>query len=628
MAHSLGSGDQRHVSSDPSLTSSGGDAPGSGQDSVARRRSFITNFVLLFVTLSIAALAFLPVWTARRVDRIDLEIRNTLERARDLNNEFMRQNVQAMARIQGLFETSDPLARQQNLDSYRAHADTARMAYEELRGIASSVDQELELETIALRDRSEDWYASFGVLLRGEVAVSDFERDVGREQADYRNLLDRGSAMDRVLAGYIEAARAEADAAVSRQWRIGTLLLLLGMLSVFAVFYVARETHKLTRESEQRRRTAVGARREADAVLAGTGDGVIGIDLEGNCTFVNRAAAEMLQRSAPSLLGRSLHETVHHSRPDGSAYPSDECPLVGALDMDRATPPIEETFVRGDGSHFPVQVFSRPLVDGVEVRGAVLSFVDMTEIRDAERRLKDALRAREEIVGIVSHDLRNPVGTVTLAADLLLDVPLPPEKRREQLEVIKRQGKHMERLIRDLLDVTRIEAGTLPIRPSPEPIDALVHEALQDARTLAEQKNIVLRAEVDPGLPLVRADRGRILQVFSNLVGNAIKYTPDGGRVTLSACRQNGAVRVAVTDTGRGIAQEDTKRVFGRFWQVGRGSAGIGVGLGLAIVKGIVEAHDGRVWVESQPGAGSTFYFTLPALGGDAPLDLGAPINA
>ena len=608
-----------------------GDAPTDAPDrsGVARRRQVIMDFVLVFVAASVLALALLPVATARRIDRINLGVRETLQRARDLNHRVSRHQSQAMALTQAFVESADPLVRQRYLDHYRAHRDTINGLMGEMDELATELAPDVAPEVLTLFNRSLDWHMRFEPLLRGDIALADFARDVDTEVEDYQAWLTQAGEVEALLAARVEESQAEVDNAVSQQWTMATMLAFLGMFSIFAVSFVARRTHQLTREAERRRRDAVEARREADAVLAGTGDGVIGVDLEGRCTFVNRAAVEMLGRSAPSLLGRMLHAEVHHTREDGTSYPRDECPLMGALEMDRATPPIDEFFIRGDGSRFPVRVFSRPLVDGVDVRGAVLSFVDMTEIRDAERQLKEAIGVREEVVGIVSHDLRNPVGTVALAADLLLDVPLPPEKQREQLGVIKRQAKHMERLIRDLLDVTRIESGTLPVHPSLEPLDELVREALDGARALAEQKRILLTEELDPGLPLVRADRGRILQVFSNLVGNAIKFTPEGGRITLSARRDVDGVCVGVSDTGRGIAREDTDRVFGRFWQVGRKSDGTGVGLGLAIVKGIVEAHDGRVWVESSPGTGSTFYFTLPAPGArEQGLDFGPPIQA
>lgn len=626
MAH-LRSAKSEPTSPDASTEAPAFDVVEPNAERAARRRQRMMDLVLVFVTASVFALAFLPVWTARRVDRIDQGIEQTLERARELNTRFFRHQMQAMGLTQALAETAEPLARQRYLDSYRAHRDTVGVVHRELTEISKSIDRQLELEVLTLANRSDEWHMSFNPVLRGEVSAADFQRNVTSEQMDYQAILEQVGIVEEQLSQRIAAARTRAEAAVSQQWSIGLFLVFLAVFSVLAVSYVARRTHFLTRESEIRRRAAVDARREADAVLAGTGDGVIGVDLDGRCTFVNRAATEMLGRSGPSLLGKSIHAQVHGVREDGSPYPPDECPLMAALQLDRATPPIDEHFVRGDGSVFPVQVFSRPLVDGVDVRGAVLSFVDMTEIREAERKLRSAIRVREEIVGIVSHDLRNPAGTVALAADLLLEVPLPPEKQREQLQVIKRQAKHMERMIRDLLDVTRIESGTLPIHPGPEPLASLVNEALQDFNGLAGQKHITLGQEIDPGLPLVRADRNRILQVFSNLVGNAIKFTPEGGRVTLCASRENGEVVVSVVDTGKGIAPEDTGRIFGRFWQVGRKTDGTGVGLGLAIVKGIVEAHDGRVWVESEPGLGSSFRFTLPALGpGEA--EMGSPIEA
>jgi signal transduction histidine kinase len=216
------------------------------------------------------------------------------------------------------------------------------------------------------------------------------------------------------------------------------------------------------------------------------------------------------------------------------------------------------------------------------------------------------------MMAVVSHDLRNPLGTVSAAAELLLDIELPEDKKEEQLQIIRRSSVRMNRLIQDLLDVSRIEASGLTVEPEPNDLHPLLEEALESNSLRASELGIDLVADVRPGLPAVLCDHDRVLQVISNLVENAFKHTAKGGRVTLSARSTGSQVVITVRDTGDGIAPDDLARIFDRYWQA-RSHGRSGAGLGLTIVKGIVEAHGGQVWVESELGKGSAFHFTLPA---------------
>ena len=247
---------------------------------------------------------------------------------------------------------------------------------------------------------------------------------------------------------------------------------------------------------------------------------------------------------------------------------------------------------------------------------------------------RQAVEAREEVLKVVSHDLRNPLGTIAMSTQFMLEEPALPEPMRvKQLKAIQRAGERMNRLIQDLLNVARMEAGRLVVEPGRVEMTAVLGEALEMLRPLAADKGITLSAEAVPDAagappPAVFADAGRVLQVLSNLVGNAIKFTPSGGRVSIRAERAMGLpgrVRVAVSDTGPGIPPDQLPHIFGRFWQANKGDRR-GIGLGLAIAKGIVEAHGGRLEVESRVGEGATFSFTLPeAGGGSAGAALAAP---
>jgi signal transduction histidine kinase/CheY-like chemotaxis protein len=222
---------------------------------------------------------------------------------------------------------------------------------------------------------------------------------------------------------------------------------------------------------------------------------------------------------------------------------------------------------------------------------------------------RHAARARDEMLAVVSHDLRNPLNVIATSASLILEIPLTEERRRMQLEVIRRTTERMNRLIQDLLDVTGIEAGKLSIHPESLDVDRTLSEAAEMMGPLASERRLQLLTRPLDRRQLVQADRERLLQVFSNLVGNAIRFTPEGGTITLGAERTGESVAFFVEDTGPGIPPEDMPRLFDRFW---KGPQSSGTGLGLPIAKGIVEVHGGTLTVDSQPGRGSRFEFTIP----------------
>jgi signal transduction histidine kinase len=202
-----------------------------------------------------------------------------------------------------------------------------------------------------------------------------------------------------------------------------------------------------------------------------------------------------------------------------------------------------------------------------------------------------------------------------MATSSLLDVAGADASRTNPLRIIRRSGERMNHLIQDLLSVTTIEAGRLSIAPRKVSVHDLLEDAAQTLEAIAREKSLTLSfdsaATTASQLPAVRADPGRVQQIFSNLVGNAVKFTPAGGSITLSAVRGDGKVQFSVTDTGPGIPPAQIPRLFGKFWQAKRGD-GRGVGLGLAIARGIVEAHGGTITVESEVGRGSVFTFALP----------------
>ena len=236
---------------------------------------------------------------------------------------------------------------------------------------------------------------------------------------------------------------------------------------------------------------------------------------------------------------------------------------------------------------------------------------------------RDAVAARDEVLSVVSHDLGTSLSAILVSTRVLdrLVQPDGPAAARQHIGGVREAARQMERLIRDLLEIRRIEGGRLVLDPRPQPTHGLVEDALAAMSPLADEQGITLVARLDGDVPdAVLADPDRVRQVFSNFIGNALKFTPAGGTITVSAAAAGAEVVFAVEDTGPGIAPEDLPHVFDRFWQARR-QGSHGLGLGLAIARGLVEAHGGRVDVESEAGRGSRFLFTLPVASGLADGD-------
>jgi signal transduction histidine kinase len=237
------------------------------------------------------------------------------------------------------------------------------------------------------------------------------------------------------------------------------------------------------------------------------------------------------------------------------------------------------------------------------------------EEREAHLLAEEATRAREEILSVVSHDLRNPLGTILMGATTLLSVDAGERSPRIRsiAERIHRQTERMARLIEDLVDFAGIQAGQLALKRTAHKADEILSATTDMFTTLAQERGVALETRVNPGLPHVECDSDRAVQVMSNLVANAMKVTPRGGAISIGAEPKNNEVVFYVRDTGPGIESDELPRVFERYWR-SKQSQYKGAGLGLSIARGIVDAHGGRIWAESQPGAGTTFYFSLASL--------------
>ncbi|MEA2151452.1 MAG: hypothetical protein QOD69_3282 [Solirubrobacteraceae bacterium] len=352
-------------------------------------------------------------------------------------------------------------------------------------------------------------------------------------------------------------------------------------------------------------------------ILDSAGEGIIGIDAAGAVTFANPAAARMTQYAFEEMVGQGLHGLVHHTKVDGTPYPAEECPMVAALAGGASRRSAEDVIWRRDGTCFPVEYTSTPIVDGAG--GAVVVFRDVTERREIER-------VKDELTSVVSHELRTPLTAIRASLGLLESGVLGPlsAKGQRMIQIAVQNTDRLVRLIDDILDIERIDAGTIHLRPAPCDAAQLIRCATEGLSAVAVDAGVTLTVDAEP-TPFV-ADPDRLMQTLTNLIGNAVRFSPAGSTVRVTAERRNGAIRFSVSDRGRGIPADKLETIFERFQQVDGSDSREkgGTGLGLAICRSIVEHHGGRIWVQSAPGEGSTFSFVVPGVDRYAPGGDGA----
>ena len=377
------------------------------------------------------------------------------------------------------------------------------------------------------------------------------------------------------------------------------------------------------RESALREQNgALGAlNRRFEAVLNAANDGIAMLDGDGHFVLINRRFGELLGSRSDAL----LHHAAEEASPlllERLVRLSSRLPAAGS----EAHEVAEEILEMGGPDARVLQFFTAPVVgeDGHESIGRIVALRDVTRERELDK-------LKTDFISVVSHELRTPLTSIKGYTDLLLSGATgePNELQAEFLGIIQGSTARLSNLINDILDISRIESGAIALRREAVDYRQVVSDTLRMVKAAADEKQVSIDASLPETLPPVRGDADKITPVLTNLVGNAIKYTPEGGwvKVSVDAAGEGGVV-TTVADGGIGIAPEDQKRLFQKFFRADNTStreAG-GTGLGLVIAKTIIELMGGTIWVESEPGRGSRFHFTLPlfvsADGADAALPL------
>jgi two-component system, chemotaxis family, CheB/CheR fusion protein len=363
-------------------------------------------------------------------------------------------------------------------------------------------------------------------------------------------------------------------------------------------------------------------------LLDSTAEAIYGIDLSGVCTFCNSACARMLGYDSPAeLIGRQLHPLIHHTKTDGTPYAPEQSPIFEAMRNREGAHVDDEVLWRADGSSFPAEYWSHPILRGDEVIGAVVTFLDITERRKAEQELQEGVRRREQFLAMLSHELRNPLAAILSATRLLARKSSDEEACREAGLVVERQANHMARLLDDLLDVARITRGRIVLRKERIDLRETARSAIEALGPFMEDRGTDLGVDIAPHPIYVDGDAARLQQIQANLLSNASKYSAPGGKVRFELRQDGGHAVIRVSDNGRGIHPDILPRIFDLFVQgdqsIARPEGGLGIGL--TLLRTLVELHDGRVEAHSDgDGRGSTFTVRLPIVAsgaGDAGRD-------
>jgi two-component system phosphate regulon sensor histidine kinase PhoR len=332
------------------------------------------------------------------------------------------------------------------------------------------------------------------------------------------------------------------------------------------------------------------------AILDHMADGVLIADSNSRVRLINPAATRLLDIEQEKALGRSLAEVVRHH----------QLIELWRRCVEQGSQQVE--IVEVDRKGIFLQAIASPFQEN-EAPGYLLILQDLTRIHRLET-------VRRDFISNISHELRTPLAGLVALVDTLRDGALDdPPAAAHFLDRMDVELDALTQMVQELLELSRIESGQVPLRLIPVAIPALVTPTVERLRPQAERANVALQVEIRADLPLVSADPQRIGQVVGNLVHNAIKFTPPSGRVIVRAYpaeKDQAAVVIEVADTGVGIAAEELPRIFERFYKADRARSGGGTGLGLAIARHLVQAHGGRIWAKSKEGRGSTFYFSLP----------------
>jgi PAS domain S-box-containing protein len=358
-------------------------------------------------------------------------------------------------------------------------------------------------------------------------------------------------------------------------------------------------------------------------LLNSAAEAIYGLDMNGNCTFCNKAAIEILGLgSEEDVLGKNMHDIIHYAHADGSSYHMQECKVYQAFQEKKGTHIDDEVLWRMDGTPFPAEYWSYPMYRDNEVIGAVVTFIDITERKNVEsqlqqynEKLEEMNRTKDRFFTIIAHDLKSPFIGLLGYSNILANEydTLSEDEKTTFIRSIDELGQNTYKLLENLLEWARLQTGKMTFAPEKFNLLLELHPTLNIVKQTALNKNIEFTYEIDNSI-FINADKNMLLTIIRNLISNAIKFTNPGGKITLTSLSKPGKTEFTVTDNGVGIEEKNLSEIF----KVAKGKTTpgtaneSGTGLGLLLCKEMVEKHGGKIKVESEAGRGTTFSFTIP----------------
>ncbi|MGI4791362.1 MAG: response regulator, partial [Janthinobacterium lividum] len=356
-------------------------------------------------------------------------------------------------------------------------------------------------------------------------------------------------------------------------------------------------------------------------LLESTGEGMYGLDTNGNCTFLNRAATSILGITADEALGKNMHRLTHYCHLDGSAYPAEDCPIYRVLKTGQSCRVDDEVFLRADGTPVPVEYTSSPILNEGNLQGAVVTFADITRRKKAEEELRQARddaeaasRTKSQFLANMSHELRTPMNAILGYSEMLQEEAEEEglDSFTPDLQKIQGAGRHLLALINDILDLSKIEAGKMELYLEDFNLPDVVSDIAATVQTLVTKKNNQLTVQCSPNVKMMRGDLTKVRQSLLNLLSNAAKFT-ENGTISLDVRLEDQFYIFDVRDTGIGMTEEQIAGLFEAFSQADASTTRKygGTGLGLAITRRFCRMMGGDATVQSVPGTGSTFTMRL-----------------
>jgi len=432
--------------------------------------------------------------------------------------------------------------------------------------------------------------------LKGETGVGIFYNPVEKVErlGAYYRVPDYGWAV--VFAESLETAFGDRDSALNS---LLILLLFINFGAILSAYLIVRSGNKL-----------LEAKAKDDAVLNSIGEGLVITDRDGRITMVNPVFENMFKVSKSDVMGKKMSEVILMVDEAGRVIPEAERPITQTLHGDKLeTKNMIRQYKRSDGTLFPSSLAISPIVSENRVIGAVEVTRDVTREREIDK-------AKTEFVSLASHQLRTPLSTINWYTEMLLagDAGKVTDEQKKYLDEIYTGNQRMVELVNALLNVSRLELGTLVVEPEQTDVIALAKAEVDEQMQDIKKRGMTLKTEFAKNVPLLMTDPKLLRMIFQNLISNSVKYTPNGGTITVKIDSSAKEVVISVSDTGYGIPKHQHDKVFNKLFRADnvKEMDTEGTGLGLYIIKSIVERMRGKIRFESEENKGTTFFITLP----------------